>query len=786
MKRPITRAPSMTRVCRLALMGQAFACGLAVAWSAEPPPGGAGGQISGYFGDRSGVYRNAQPPVYWNEETNVLWKVAVPNLGSAAPAVTADRVFVLSEPGWQHDLPVISCYATQSGKLLWEKQIDHLHLTVKDEAARQQIREHWRKHLAWIRDYYLLFHDYSADKDNPEVKRRMDAMGVLTWGANYLYGKFDDGKLSDYGMPKFAKKFPEVGKALVELDTWRRMGSHDMMWLGEVFGTPVTDGQALYVATAWGVYASYDLDGNLRWMHALSPERPHDYCAVARSPIIHGNLLISDLGRMVRAFDRATGALKWEHKRPGGVHEFVSPVVLRVGSQDVLWCAGPAAYTLPEGRPLTIVGWKNNGMMIAVNSDRPDTLFMTGGGEHGGWEGKGKAEIEPPAAIRFALEGSTLTGSVLWHKVNDNAAGGCSSLLYHGGKLYFGGAKGVILDAETGNVVTGLFGGAVPITEHHMAIAGGHVYGLGTNGLMKVHTLDGRFVASNQLRVTPFADLDKAAQTRRLSQWFSWPKPANREWCFSFASPFAVAGDRLFIRSLDHLYCIAGKAGAPAPAGDADALIAQAEKNADGAWARLAALGPAAKPVVPRILAQAAKSREPWAAFSALAAIDPDTARTQREAMIKYMVDSNLHDHSAPILSALLYDLGPIPRALLAPLEAKVDQRQYPLNGPKQTQDLLTACYRRAGEVGFTAIIVHPLPWNGGPVAGKEIKLTWSTVNATKVRIEPGIGDVPPKGEHALRLDQPATYTFTAEGPGGPSVRTITIQPKPATAPPAK
>lgn len=678
--------------------------------------------ISGYFGDRSGVYRNSNPPTRWAEGTNVLWKVPVPNLGNAAPIVAGNRVFVLSEPGWTHDLPVISCYDADTGKVVWEKEIDHLSLTVKDEAERQKIRDHWHKHLAWIRDYYLLFHDYSANKESADVKSRMAAMGVETWGANYLYGKFDEAKVSEYAMGRFQKKFPEVGKALVGLDTWRCMGSHDQMWIGEVFGTPVTDGQAIYVATAWGVYASYDLDGKLRWMHALSANRPHDYCAVARSPIIYRDLVISDLGRMVRAFDRATGALKWEQKRTGGVHEFVSPVVMRVGQQDILWCAGPAAYTLPDGKPLTIEGWNNNGMMVAVNTDRPDTLFMVGGGEHGGWEGKGKCPTPPPAALRFTLDGDVLKAKVLWNLVNNNSVGGCLSLIYHAGKLYFGGAKGVILDAETGIVLKGLFGGAVPAVGHHMALAGNYVYGL-DGPHMTVCTVDGRFMAKNTLKVTPFAELDKDNQTKRLSQWFAWPKATNRDWCFSYSNPFAVAGDRLYIRSLDHLYCIAGRAEA-----------------------------------LPSLPAAAG------------------TVREQQEALVKQIVGSNLSDHQLPVLGGQLYDLGPIPRALLAPLEAKVDERLYPFGGPKLAQDLLTAFYRRSGEVGFAKVHVEPFPWAGGPQAGKEVRLSWQAVNATKVRIEPSIGEVPVKGEHKLTLDQPATYTFTAEGPGGPTVRKVTIR----------
>jgi hypothetical protein len=307
--------------------------------------------VCGYFGDRSGVYRDANPPTRWAEDTNVLWKTPVPNLGSAAPVVAGDRVFVLSEPGWTNDLPLISCYSTDNGILLWEREMDPLHLTVQDEAERQKIREHWRKHLAWIRDYYLLFHDYSANKEDPDVKRRMEEMGVLSWGQNYLYGKFNETNLSDYAMSRFGRKFPQVGKAGIGMDTWRCMGSHDQMWIGEVFGTPVTDGRSLYVATAWGFYAAYDMDGRLRWMRFLSPERPHDYCSVARSPILYGDVVVSDLGRMVRAFDRSTGELKWERRRQGGVHEFVSPVVLRVGTQDVLWCAGRRPPTATGASP---------------------------------------------------------------------------------------------------------------------------------------------------------------------------------------------------------------------------------------------------------------------------------------------------------------------------------------------------------------------------------------------------------------------------------------------------
>jgi hypothetical protein len=753
---------------------------------------GEAGTVCGYFGDRGGVYPG-RPPTHWNDGTNVLWRAATPNLGSGAPVVGGDRVIVLSEPGWKHDLPVITCYDANNGTVVWEREMDHLSLTVTNETARQQVRDAWRQHLAWCRDFYRLFHDSVAAKDSPEVKQRMADMGVETWGANYLYGKSNPEKVSEYSMFAFGKKHPEAGKAMLGLDTWRCMGSHDQMWIGEAFGTPVTDGEAVYVATAWGVYASYDLKGGLRWMRVLPPRPPHDYCSRARSPLLVRDLFVSDLGSMVRAFDRATGELKWEHLRKGpgcDPHEFVSPLVFRVGDRDLLWCAGPAVYTLPEGRPVAVEGWKNNGMVVHVNRDRPDTLFFVGGGEHGGWEGKGNCPTPPPAAVRFAWENGPdgspgLKARVLWNLVNGESIGGCHGMVYHANRLYIAGR---IVDAETGLVLRRLFGGG-PASGHQLAVASGHVYAFDNAGgkggqpagVMKVFDLDGRPVAVNALTSVRFADLDDEARGKRLSQWYSWPNAANKEWCFTYSASFNIAGDRLYIRSLDHLYCIAATTPPPdaaAPAARAEALLAAKD------WDRLAALGRAARSVAPAVEAALAAAREPWRVVACLAALDPERAAAHRDVLVKAIVGSNLSDHLTPQIGAALYDLGPVPRELLAPIEAAVDRRNYPHGGPRLAQQLAAACYRRSGEVGFAHVYYRPFAWEGGAKPDKDVTLDWDALNATKVRIEPGIGEVPAKGTHVSRLTADTTYTFTAEGPGGPSIRTIAVTfPKPKPPP---
>src|SRR4051812_47054882 len=44
----------------------------------------------------NGTAPNAQPPLTWDEKTNIKWKAPLPGRGSATPIVWGDRVFVVS------------------------------------------------------------------------------------------------------------------------------------------------------------------------------------------------------------------------------------------------------------------------------------------------------------------------------------------------------------------------------------------------------------------------------------------------------------------------------------------------------------------------------------------------------------------------------------------------------------------------------------------------------------------------------------------------------------------
>ncbi|MCX6347916.1 MAG: PQQ-binding-like beta-propeller repeat protein, partial [Candidatus Aureabacteria bacterium] len=82
------------------MLGAVWGAGMAFGAGAAPAAGVASDyndQWPAWRGpEANGVARNADPPVKWDEKTNVKWKVEIPGSGHASPIVWKDRVFVLT------------------------------------------------------------------------------------------------------------------------------------------------------------------------------------------------------------------------------------------------------------------------------------------------------------------------------------------------------------------------------------------------------------------------------------------------------------------------------------------------------------------------------------------------------------------------------------------------------------------------------------------------------------------------------------------------------------------
>jgi len=588
------------------------------------------------------------PPVACDDATgmNVLWKVPVANWGHSQPVVLGDAVLVVSEGGWPEgqDFPVVECFALADGALRWELTLDHLPSVALAEEERERVRSAWADVLADFRLNYRIFHQIATaetDAERVAARKRFEELGRSFDKYKRGYGQLRSLKPKcDQDQARLAAE-----KAGLTLETWQHGCGMGQSAFGQTFPTPVTDGEHVYIATAFGSFFCLDRDGEVVWT-TFAPGQRGEYCRNGRSPLIYGDLLISDVTALARGIDRATGEVRWSH--PVGAGTWMNPVVITVDGVDVLLCHNRKAFRLPDGEPLTVEGGTDFGAMAVVKYDERDVVFFTGGGEHGGWTNKGNCPTPPPSAVRFALDGDTLDGEILWSGIDGEKVTGHVGILYHDGRLYHEGT-GSAYDPHTGKLLAGPGDrkeardrGTVAATDHLLWIADGRMYGLKEArrskedprklGFLEVRELGGRRLATNLFRNAD-GDETKRAQIVAQNGFGRWGK-------FSYAKPFTVHGDRLFVRNYDHLWCV-GHAVRGTPADDEEdlAAIAAASSAAEllpyldhaGARCRYEATrrlielaDPAASDALEARLADDPQPEVRAAAVRALDAIDPD------------------------------------------------------------------------------------------------------------------------------------------------------------------
>jgi outer membrane protein assembly factor BamB len=586
------------QAARIAMGLGLFLVALATAFASAAEQGGAG-RWTGYRGDGTGVHRESHPPTEFDEKTgkNILWKVPMPEWGHGCPTAVGGKVLVMCEPGLKSDWPVLLCLDDKDGRLLWQREINHLPALIADEAERRAIERTWHDLLAKYRAAYTLFNGwYYAKEDDKETwEEKFEQQGLVFGGwSGGGYGQLRRMKFKDPQAHQADRK--TIARGGLSLATWYHecgMGTH---CVGQTFSAPVSDGRFIYVATGLHSYASFDFDGNLRWIKSIRGDGcqgGNDYCKNARQPLLYHGLLISDAGALVRAMDSTTGELRWSaplreqpKKGKGKVRlphlSILSPVVIHVAGRDVLLCGGGGrtatgtgddetggslkAFFLPGGEPLEVEGWYNPGLWAVVKYDERDVVFFTGGGQHGGWSDSDVYGDRPsPAAVKFSLAQSKLVGKVLWCGIEGQSSRHQASIVYYDGRLYM--PDGVVLDARSGKVLAGSKDTknnanvrATPATRHLLEVAGGHVYGLKEDrgsetqpaqaAILEVYTVDGKKVSANLLANAP-VEGEKKRQIIATNGWNTWD--------FSYACPLTIAGDRIYVRSCDYLWCIGRK-----------------------------------------------------------------------------------------------------------------------------------------------------------------------------------------------------------------------------------
>jgi outer membrane protein assembly factor BamB len=108
--------------------------------------------------------------------------------------------------------------------------------------------------------------------------------------------------------------------------------------------TPACDGERVFALFGSSVLAALDLDGQVLWRKEIVPYKNFDVAIGCSSVLFDDSVLLQcDQGggtSRLSAFDRRTGEVKWERKRPRAGFSHSTPTLVRVQDKPQLLVAG--------------------------------------------------------------------------------------------------------------------------------------------------------------------------------------------------------------------------------------------------------------------------------------------------------------------------------------------------------------------------------------------------------------------------------------------------------------
>ena len=400
----------------------------------------------GFRTDGTGRYPDADPPLTWADDKNVVWHIPLTQ-SNAIPVILGDKLLTCAEPC------VLLCVNKLDGTILWKGESSYKELPLTDqeksqfEVEKQRNAELGKHQSALDKESSLLrkaLKDGTAPKD--EVDKKLDGLKVQS----------DEIKARRAELTVF-NRYSEPGKGAG--------GFHPTG--GYSSATPVTDGKRIYVIFGNGLAACYDLDGNRQWLKLI--EHPTAAYGHGASPVLVKDKLLVHFTDLV-ALDVKDGSEAWRvkippshgtsmHARIGDVDVAIHPqgLVIRIDDGAILakglGSTGPNSPLVQDGKVFFVAG-QVRGYALPTSLDAA-----------GKW---------PPL-----WKGTNLKGGGYWFP----------SPILHDKLIYAMNAHSIftVVDAETGKIVYEQrleFGGGQSYPS--ITLAGSRLYASSDNGVTLV------------------------------------------------------------------------------------------------------------------------------------------------------------------------------------------------------------------------------------------------------------------------------------------------------------
>jgi outer membrane protein assembly factor BamB len=445
----------------------------------------------------------------WSVDKNIAWKVTIPGAGWSQPITWGDRIFVTAAETDRGGKPERGDWAAAlaSGRASPEGTAEPNSDSRSDaktaDSGKPPERPRYR-----FRDF-IFGGNLGLDPPDAVYRWKLYCLDANTGGIIW-------------------ERTAHEGKPSMPIHRSNTYASE----------SPVTDGERVIAYFGMtGIYC-YDLSGTLLWSKPLETYPTQMGWGTGSSPVLYGHSVIvqcdNDKSSFLMALDKTTGSEIWRVARDEGSN-WSTPYVWKNKQRTELVTAGGAkmrSYDPNTGELL----WQMKGSGRTATSPVGDSEFVYVDSVD---RLMGRAGIL--AAVRAGAngdislkKGETSNEHVAWSvRLNGNRV--ASPLLYAGHLYLLEQPSGIIhcLDAHTGKqLFRKRLPGASGFTASPWA-SQGKVFCLDQDGLTLV------IEPGPQLRVISSNDLGDEM----------------------FWSSAAAAGDRLLLRSVDHLFCVKRGAG---------------------------------------------------------------------------------------------------------------------------------------------------------------------------------------------------------------------------------
>lgn len=406
-------------------------------------PGSVSGQSPlGFRTDGTGRYLDADPPLHWGPDKNVVWKINLPQ-SNAIPVILGEKLFTCAEPC------VLLCVNKADGQVLWQGESSYKEIGPTEQEKAQfevekQRAEELKQQLSAIDKESSALQKLLKDGKAPreETEKKLEALRAQT--------------------ESFKAKKPNLATFNRYLEPGKGGGGFHPTG-GYSSPTPVTDGKHVYVIFGNGLAACYDLEGKRQWLKLI--EQPTAAYGHGSSPLLVIDKLLVHFTDLV-ALNRHDGSEAWRARISPG---HGTPMHARLGDVDVAIHPSGNVYRISDGSVLA----KGLGATGPNSPLVQDGKVFFVAGQVRGYTLPTSSEI--PATWPPLWKGANLKGGGYWFP----------SPVLHDGLIYAMNASSIfsVVDAQTGQLVYERrldFGGGQSYPS--ITLAGNRLYVSSDNG----------------------------------------------------------------------------------------------------------------------------------------------------------------------------------------------------------------------------------------------------------------------------------------------------------------